>query len=447
MDMGIAGNFQVVVLLGGEGTRLREVEPYLPKAMVDVHGRPFFFYQLELMRTRGFRRFLFCIGYGGARIRDYFGDGSDYGVEIAYSSDGERLLGTGGALRNALDLLDRSFLVIYGDSYMNIDYDELIYFYQKERKRGRKALMAVYRNQGLYDQSNVIFRSGEVVRYDKRKPTPEMDFIDYGVTVMERSVIEALPENRHIDLSDIYGQLAEQGILAGYEVRRRFYEIGRPESLAEFKEFMARRLAGQPAIFLDRDGTLNEIAYNEDTELPDSPLKPHQLRLLPGVPEALKTLKELGYLLIVITNQPAAAKGKATLANLYEVNNRLLDLLAERGVELDGVLICPHHPVGASTCKEKHLIAECDCRKPKPGLFLRAVQEFKPDLANSYAVGDSHVDILAGRAIGVTCVLIGAYKCDTCRMLEFRSPDLVFDSLVDFARHLEREREVNHALD
>jgi len=194
------------------------------------------------------------------------------------------------------------------------------------------------------------------------------------------------------------------------------------------------------AIFLDRDGTLNEIVVNINTGQLDSPLSENDLRLLPKVSKALKILKSLGYLLIVITNQPAAAKGKTELKTIHRINSRLSEMLEKTGVVLDDILVCPHHPEGSGLSKNKFLKRQCNCRKPKPGLFLEAIKKFNIDARASYAVGDSYVDILAGEAVKTKTVFLGKYKCDTCQLLGKHKPDLIFDNLYDFAVYLRKRR-------
>ena len=437
---------QVIALLGGLGTRLRPTEPEVPKAMVDVHGKPFFLYQLLLMRDQGFRDFLFCVGYMGEAIEQFFGDGQEFGVRIKYSADGETPLGTGGALRNALPLLAEDFIVMYGDGFLDTDYNELIYnFRLAKEKRGKKGLLAVYKNDNKYCPSNVIFKDGLVLTYEKWNTSPGMEYIDFGASMLTRSVIEEIPEGHVADLADVYHELAEKGLLAGLKVRKRFYEIGTPESLDEFRRFTGERIANKrPAVLLDRDGTLNEIVLNEDTEQPDSPLKPDEMHLMPGTVEALRVLKSLGYLLVVVTNQPAAAKAKTTLGRLYEVNHRFTDLLAEEGVELDEVMMCPHHPVGSTRCEDTFLIRECDCRKPATGLIEGAIEKLNIDVGESYVIGDSYADILAGRALGIRTVYIGNFKCDTCKLIGGQAPDFVFESVQSFAEFLRDSKEVGH---
>ena len=398
---------QVVALLGGSGTRLGSDKSGVPKSMTDVHGKPFFQYQLELMRWHGFRDFLFLTGFRGDAVRKHFGSGDKFGVRIRYSEDGDMPLGTAGALKKAAPLLNDDFLLIYGDSYMDADYSELIYYYRQARLSGKETLLAVYRNMNKYDKSNILFKDGSLIAYDKAGTAQGMEHIDYGVSIMHKKVTQEIPGGAS-DLAGLYHCLIESARAAGHEVRTRFYEIGTPASLDEFRRFMSARIfAKRKAIFLDRDGTLNETVMNPQAGEKDSPFRPEDVRLIPHVVDALKIFRSLGYLLVVVTNQPAAAKAKTTLGDLYAVNNRLRDLLAKEDIMFDDLLMCPHHPVGSPATGEPYLIRECTCRKPHTGLFLKGIEKFNITAAQSYAVGDREVDIAAGEAAGIKGILLG----------------------------------------
>ena len=170
---------QVVVLMGGLGTRLKEFTADTPKSLVGVEGNPFFDYQLDLMQLWGFRKFVFLIGYRANMIEDHYGDGSDRGISIQYCYDGEELLGTGGAVRRAYDFLESDFILMYGDSFMDIDFEETLYRYEHGKKNGIQGLMTVLKNNNQFDKSNVVVRDGQLVLYDKHHAIPEMDYIDY----------------------------------------------------------------------------------------------------------------------------------------------------------------------------------------------------------------------------------------------------------------------------
>lgn len=430
---------QVVVLMGGLGTRLKEYTKQCPKPLVEVMGKPFFDYQLTLMAEQGFCRFLFLIGYRAEMIEEYYGDGSRFGVTIEYCYDGEKLLGTGGAVRRAYDKLEHDFMLIYGDSFMDIDFEETLYRYETGKACGGRALMTVLQNNDDFDKSNVVVKDGKILLYDKHHPTPEMDFIDYGVGMYEKSLFADYQAEEAFDVAEIQHRLSKEGKLTAHVVTRRFYEIGSPASLAEFKDYVRYRfLEEHPAVFLDRDGVINEIVFNEDAEQMDSPMRPEEFLFLENVPKALEKIKKLGYYIFVVTNQPAAAKGKTTLGRLYDINTHFVSQMKKAGVEIDDVFMCPHYPNETKYTKEHHLIQNCDCRKPKSGLLYKAKKKYGIDWAHSFMVGDSYTDVLAGQSAGVRTAFIGGLKCDVCRNLEYNRPDGIYPDLYTFSEALEK---------
>jgi N-acetyl-alpha-D-muramate 1-phosphate uridylyltransferase len=227
----------VAILAGGLATRLRPLTEKVPKVLLPVAGKPFLAWQLELLRGRGIRRAVLCLGYLGERVVEAFGDGGAWGVDLDYSFDGPTLLGTGGAIRQALDKLGERFFVLYGDSYLTTPYGPVAECFARSGKRG---LMTVYRNEGRYDTSNVVFRDGQVVIYDKRRRVPEMRHIDYGLSLFEASVFREERPGRCFDLAEVMSRLVGQGEMAGFEVRERFYEIGSPAGLAELEALLSR---------------------------------------------------------------------------------------------------------------------------------------------------------------------------------------------------------------
>jgi MurNAc alpha-1-phosphate uridylyltransferase len=228
----------VAILAGGLATRLLPMTQTIPKSLIMVADEPFVAHQFRLLRREGVKRVVLCVGHLGAMIRDYVGDGERFGLEISYSFDGERLLGTGGALRRALPLLDAAFFVLYGDSYLDIDYRAVFAAFNRS---GARALMTVYRNDGRWDTSNVQFDGSRVVRYDKRAPTPDLRYIDYGLGILSAQVLAEKSEDEAFDLADVYAALAASGQLAGYEVMRRFYEIGTLDGLAETDKYLRKK--------------------------------------------------------------------------------------------------------------------------------------------------------------------------------------------------------------
>jgi len=226
------------VLAGGLATRLRPITATIPKAMVEVAGRPFIDHQLELLHANGMRRVVLCLGYLGEQVRDHVGDGSRFGMTVTYSFDGDKLLGTGGALRRASGLLDEAFWVLYGDSYMDVDYPAILAHFASS---GALALMTVLRNDDKWDTSNVVFRDGRLICYDKRWRQPDMTHVDYGAALLRRSALERIPVDEPYDLAELYTALVAEGQMIGHEVFRRFYEIGNPKGLAETEAYLSSR--------------------------------------------------------------------------------------------------------------------------------------------------------------------------------------------------------------
>lgn len=430
------GDLQVAVLMGGFATRLGTIAQAVPKALLPVHGRPFFDYQLQLLRGFGFKKFLFLVGHHGEAIERYYGDGASRGISIRYSWDGSVPLGTGGALKKARPCLEPSFLLIYGDSFMRINYFRVVYEFLSGRAEGYKGLMTIFKNENRLDKSNVFYEEGTFF-YDKKTPSPSMRYIDYGVNVLSRDCMEEMEGEDAFDLADLLAEMSKKGELKPLEVPNRFYEIGTPEALARFQAYAAETLdIPRKAVFLDRDGVINEIVYNDDTEQLDSPLRVEEFQYKDGAVEALHRISEKGYLLFVVTNQPAAAKGKASLSTLFAINEWMLRDLRGKGVAIEDVYMCPHHPVGNPRAVDRFLIGPCTCRKPQPGLIRRAGDTYHIVWEASYMVGDSCTDIEAGRGAGVRTVLIGDLKCDMCAKLMFQKPDIIVGSLLEFSKML-----------
>ena len=235
----------VAILAGGLATRLRPITEKIPKSLLPVAGKPFLAHQLELLHARGIRHAVLCIGYLGEMIQREFGNGKAFGVRLDYSfdssrrsaakADGPKLLGTGGAIKRALPLLGNEFFVLYGDSYLPVDYRPIADFF---RRSGKLGCMTVYRNEGRYDTSNVVFRDGGIAVYDKKNRPAEMRHIDYGLSLFKASVFESYSAGQPFDLAEVMGKLVRERQLAGYEVRERFYEIGSPAGLAELESLL-----------------------------------------------------------------------------------------------------------------------------------------------------------------------------------------------------------------
>jgi NDP-sugar pyrophosphorylase family protein len=221
---------RIALLAGGLATRLRPITTTIPKSMVTVAGEPFVAHQLRLLAGQGIHEVVMCVGYLGEQLQDFVGDGSAFDCHVEYSFDGEKLKGTGGAIKKALPLLGDHFLVMYGDSYLPTLFAPV---YDSFVESGMQGLMTVFKNRDLWDRSNVEFRDGRIVRYDKRNPTQEMDYIDYGFGILKAEVFAAWESEEAFDLALVYESLVAKGQLAGYEVKERFFEIGSHEGLDE----------------------------------------------------------------------------------------------------------------------------------------------------------------------------------------------------------------------
>lgn len=227
---------QCLILAGGLGTRMRPQTELIPKALIPVRGKPFAFWQLEWLASQEVERVVYSVGHLGHMVEEYVGNGAAWGIDVRYVSEGPELLGTGGAIRLALNkgATDEEFFVLYGDSYLTLDLSDVEAAF---RESGLPALMTVYRNDGMWDRSNVIYRDHRIVLYQKSaEPPPDMHHIDYGLSILSAEIVrEYVPANRPSDIAPVYSQLSSQGRLAAYEAQRRFYEVGSPEGLADLE--------------------------------------------------------------------------------------------------------------------------------------------------------------------------------------------------------------------
>lgn len=226
----------VAILAGGLATRLLPITEKIPKALVSVAGKPFLAHQLEYLRSQGIGRVVLCVGHLGEMIREEFGDGRPLGLEIQYSFDGPVLLGTGGAIKQAAPLLGSAFFVMYGDSYLPIDFADV---WSRYLESAKPALMTVFPNYGKWEISNVWFEDNQIRRYSKKDRLPEMQYVDYGLSVFRNDTFDKFESKKHYDLADLMTALAERGEMAGYVARERFYEIGSHTGLEELNTYLS----------------------------------------------------------------------------------------------------------------------------------------------------------------------------------------------------------------
>ena len=228
----------VAILAGGLATRLRPLTETIPKALIEIAGEPFIFHQLRYLKQQGIDSIVLCVGYLGEMIKASVGDGSQFGLRVSYSLDGPTLLGTGGAIKSALPLLGENFFIFYGDSFLPIDFQSVEKSFLSSTKLG---LMTVLKNENQWDRSNVIYQDGSLIEYNKVEIKPNMNYIDYGLGILNADVFSGYPEGGILDLSKVYNELSLKNELFGYEVFERFYEIGSHQGILETEEYLTAK--------------------------------------------------------------------------------------------------------------------------------------------------------------------------------------------------------------
>jgi NDP-sugar pyrophosphorylase family protein len=229
----------VVILAGGLATRLQSLKKKLPKALIKISGKPFIYHQLTYLRKEGIKKVIICIGYLGDRIKNYVGNGKKFDIEVLYSKDWPHLLGTGGAIKNALPLITDKFFILYGDTFLPINYKDIVKFHLKNKS---KSVITIIKNKGMWDKSNINFKNNKIIEYNKFNNGLEMEYIDYGLSLLSKDIFNKYPPKKSFDLSVIFRQLIIQKKLLGFEVYKRFYEIGSIKGLRQTKKFLKKKI-------------------------------------------------------------------------------------------------------------------------------------------------------------------------------------------------------------
>ncbi len=225
----------VVILAGGYATRLYPVTKLVPKAMLQVAGKPFIAHQLALLKKNNISKVIICSGYLSWQIEDFVGDGKKFGLSVCFSLEGKKLLGTGGAIKKALPLLEDTFFVMYGDSYLDVDFKAINTFFMSQNKQG---LMTVFKNKNEWDESNVNYKNGKIINYNKIEKTKNMEYIDYGLDMLRKSAFSEIADKEVFDISVLFQALTKKEQMIGFEVKKRFYEIGSVQGLAETEAYL-----------------------------------------------------------------------------------------------------------------------------------------------------------------------------------------------------------------
>jgi D,D-heptose 1,7-bisphosphate phosphatase len=401
---------QLVILAGGQGTRLKDRLGDLPKPMIPIAGQPLLQHQVELARAHGFSEVLLFVHYRAQLIQEHFGDGSQWGLQIRYVVEKEPL-GTAGATLAGLDQLAERFAVMYGDTMVNVD---LTRFWNAHEKVGADATLFLHPNNHPFDSDLVETNTDNWVTAFHNRPHPTDKFfqnlVNAGLYLVEKRVLEPWRGNtKSIDFGkDLFPAMLKRGAkLFGYNSPEFIKDIGTPERYdhvcAQYASGIIQRstlAAPQRAVFLDRDGTLVKEVSAQGLSSID------QLELLPGVTEAIHELNHAGLRAVLITNQPVVAKGFCTEADLRQIHNKLETLLGREHAFLDRIYYCPHHPEKGFPGERADLKIDCDCRKPKPGMILQAQRELNIDLAQSWFIGDTTTDVQTARHAGVKSILV-----------------------------------------
>ncbi len=407
-----------VIMAGGKGTRISSVARDIPKPMIKIAGKPVLEHEIDCLREQGFRDIIITVGYLAPVIMDYFGDGSSispvtgkpFGVNISYYIEKEPL-GNAGALYLIKDQLTEDFLLINADSLFHVDMKRFLEAHEAHKEHGALATLFTHPNSHPYDSALIIAEeNGEVTQWlakEDDRPVCYKNRVNAGLHVLSRKLLEERPTTAKVDLDrQILKPLAGEGKLYCYDSPEYIRDMGTPErytavcsdyesGLIEKKDLRNK----QKAVFLDRDGTINKlVGFLRDSE---------EFELIPGVAEAIRSINSLGYLAIVITNQPVIARGEVSVDQLQEIHNKMETLLGSEGAYLDAVYYCPHHPDSGYEGEIPELKIDCDCRKPKPGLIFEAAERFNIDLSASWMIGDGERDILAGKNAGCRTALIG----------------------------------------
>ena len=409
---------KTIIMAGGRGTRIQSVASDIPKPMIKIGGIPILEREIRSLSKQGFRDIIITISHLGHIIENYFGDGANFNVHIEYFHE-EHPMGNAGALFKLKNKLKEPFLLLNGDLVFDVDFNRMIEFHKKS-----KALATIYThpNDHPYDSGLIITDNDKTVKQwltkEDERPKFYKNRVNAGLHIIDPSLLDMVDididkigtlDNDRITQVDLDRQLlrplAGTKKIACYDSPEYVKDMGTPERLRQVeKDFKSGKvesknlLKKQKAIFLDRDGVINIykgfIRNIEDFEL------------VPNIAEVIKKINESNYLCIVITNQPVIARGEMTFEQLETIHNKMETLLGQNGAYLDGIYFCPHHPDGGYDGEVPELKKDCSCRKPKPGLLLKAAKDFNIDLSQSWMFGDSDRDVEAGLSAGCQAVLV-----------------------------------------
>jgi len=400
---------KIVIMAGGKGTRIASVNAEVPKPMIPVNGKPVLEHTIECISRQGYTDFILVVGHLGHIITEYFGEGSRFGVTIRYIEE-KIPLGTAGALFYLQDELTEDFLLVNGDIIFDINIDRM---YQYHKSHGKLATILTHPNSHPYDSGIILADEKGCVYRWLHKEEPRKWYcnrVNAGIHMLSPMIFQLengtlFAAEKKLDLDrDVLKAIIPQGQLYVYDSPEYVKDMGTPDRLQAVSADIENGVVQtrnwknkQKAIFLDRDGTINQyVGFLRNID---------DFELISGVAEAIKAWNNAGYLVIVVTNQPVIARGEVTIEELQEIHNKMETLLGEEGAYVDAIYYCPHHPDKGFEGEVKELKIKCDCRKPNPGMLLKAAKDYNIDLSQSYMIGDSENDVLAGEAAGCKTIL------------------------------------------
>lgn len=399
---------KTVLMAGGRGTRISSIASDIPKPMIKIAGKPILEREIECLREQGFTDLIITVGHLSDAIINYFGNGEKFGVSIEYFVETQPL-GNAGALFKIKDKLTEDFLLLNADVMFDVDFKRFVAYH---RARGGLATLFTHPNGHPYDSGLIVTDQNnsvtEWLSKEDDRPLYYANRVNAGLHVLSPEVLNVEIDTQKIDLDrQLLKPLAGTGKMFAYDSPEYVKDMGTPDRYESVCRDTENGLVGrrnlknkQKAIFLDRDGTINEfVGFLRNTD---------DFRLLDGVGEAVRKINDSEYLAIVITNQPVIARGEVTVSGLREIHNKMETLLGAEGAYINALYYCPHHPDSGFEGEVKELKINCDCRKPKPGLILRAAEHFNIDLSESWMIGDSDTDVLCGKNAGCKTARIGA---------------------------------------
>lgn len=395
-----------VIMAGGKGTRIETINNIVPKPMIPIMGKPILEHQIEHLKKQGINKYFLIVGHKKEYIKNYFDNGSKWNVCIDYVEEQEPL-GTAGGLFYLKNVIREDFLLINGDIIFDINLQR---FFDYHREKGGEVTIVTHPNDHPYDSALIVSDSKGLVRkwiHKEEERNFHRNQVNAGIHLCAASLLNRFYEPKKLDFDrDILKDVIVEKKLYVYQTPEYIKDMGTPQRYLEVikdmeknKLFFKNLNNKQRAIFLDRDGTINKyVGFLRKQE---------QLELIDGVSQAIKKINQSGFLAIIVTNQPVIARGEVTEGELELFHNKLETLLGKEHAYVDDIFICPHHPDSGFVGERKEYKIQCECRKPNIGMMTEAAYKYNIDLSKSYMIGDSEIDILAGKKATCTTIKIG----------------------------------------